>query len=157
MLILHIAGKNPKLILIIYVQYLLYCFVVCLFSLSRHSPLERPQRRITQRQRQQSSYPTVSDISSTLSKQKGKKSEQLPKTQCSPNSLSSSGSESSLPPISKQPQKESSLTASYTNSVTKESSSKDNRLSRFCHACGSRFTLTQAKFCMACGSKRVVF
>lgn len=70
-------------------------------------------------------------------------------------SLSSSGSETSLPQLplitahkieihnhnEKQPQ---IMTDSFT------------KMSKFCHECGTKFMVTTAKFCMDCGVKRVV-
>lgn len=68
-------------------------------------------------------------------------------------SLSSSGSETSLPALSTNVVR---LQKSDPN-VGKEKplgNVETNKLSRFCYQCGNRFH-TQAKFCMECGVKRM--
>ncbi|XP_058836290.1 rho GTPase-activating protein gacZ isoform X6 [Topomyia yanbarensis] len=65
----------------------------------------------------------------------------------------SSGSESSLPPI----------TATLKTQKVELHSHKESRvggpvvpMSKFCHECGSRFTINTAKFCMECGIRRIM-
>ncbi|XP_058465043.1 putative uncharacterized protein DDB_G0277255 isoform X3 [Malaya genurostris] len=64
----------------------------------------------------------------------------------------SSGSESSLPPI----------TATLKTQKIELHSHKEPKgpgaalpMSKFCHECGSRFTINTAKFCMECGIRRI--
>ncbi|KAJ6646268.1 Zinc finger C2HC domain-containing protein 1A [Pseudolycoriella hygida] len=127
-------------------------------SLSRHSQFDRVGRDQIHRQRPQV-FPIPDIVTSKRSPYQTAATDATVKRQLS-HSLSSSGSDSSLPPIVSRKSHES-----YSNSGLKDSSkriddgySKDTnvRLSKFCHSCGSRFTLEQAKFCMECGVKRLV-
>ncbi|XP_063708206.1 dual specificity protein kinase splB isoform X2 [Culicoides brevitarsis] len=72
-------------------------------------------------------------------------------------SMSSSGSESSLPPINSnlKTQKMELHPHSEKQSNLINSSASECKLSKFCHECGSRFKVSSAKFCMDCGVKRI--
>lgn len=134
-----------------------------ILSLSRHSQFERVGRDQPYRQRQQV-FQIPDIVTSKRSPYQTAAIDDRIKRQQS-HSLSSSGSESSLPPIiARKPHeiynnngyKDASkrMDESHTNNgYSKEMSA---RLSKFCHGCGSRFTLEQAKFCMECGVKRLV-
>ena len=108
------------------------------------------------RQQRQPSLANYQVTDFTVTKHQKFKLEQ-PKTNGSPNSLSSSGSDTSFPPIVKKQKEASASTAIFQQlHSSKDNNTKEQKLSKFCHACGSRFSLAQAKFCMECGSKRVV-
>lgn len=66
-------------------------------------------------------------------------------------SMSSSGSESSLPPIN------ANLKAQKMelHPHKEKSQSIEGKYSKFCYECGSRFIVSTAKFCTDCGVKRV--
>lgn len=83
---------------------------------------------------------------------------QQPKTQMgSPNSTSSSsGSESSLPPIMSQKLELHTYRLERQPQPIQQTTLKDQpRLSKFCHSCGNRFVMTEARFCMECGTRRI--
>ncbi|XP_069682814.1 serine-rich adhesin for platelets-like isoform X2 [Periplaneta americana] len=77
--------------------------------------------------------------------------------------LSSSGSESSLPPLCSvqiENHDRKSPHSSNSSSVTTISQSISSqqtapKLSKFCHECGSKYPVTLAKFCCECGVKRL--
>ncbi|XP_037025529.1 serine-rich adhesin for platelets-like isoform X2 [Bradysia coprophila] len=132
-------------------------------SLSRHSQFERISREQPYRQRQQV-FQIPDIVTSKRSPYQTTSIDNTMKRQLS-HSLSSSGSESSLPPIVTRKSHEM-----HNNNGFKESSKRTDemhsnngysketiiRVSKFCHSCGNRFTLEQAKFCMECGVKRLV-
>ncbi|XP_055598032.1 uncharacterized protein LOC129747718 isoform X7 [Uranotaenia lowii] len=72
----------------------------------------------------------------------------------------SSGSESSLPPISAiKAQKIELHPAPIGSTAYKECPAAallNSHMSKFCHECGSRFTISSAKFCMECGVRRIM-
>lgn len=134
-----------------------------LSSLSRHSHFDRIGREQPYRQRQQvfqipdivtskrSPYQTTS-IDSAMKRQQS-------------HSLSSSGSESSLPPIVTRKPHEIQNNIGFKETPKRNDEIHNNngygketttRLSKFCHSCGNRFSLELAKFCMECGVKRLV-
>lgn len=134
---------------------------VSVLSLSRHSQFERGREQPYRQRQQVFQIPDI--VTSKRSPYQTATIDTSIKRQQS-HSLSSSGSESSLPPIRKPHEihnnngyKESPkrIDESHSNNgfYSKETST---RLSKFCHSCGSRFTLEQAKFCMECGVKRLV-
>ncbi|XP_021941479.1 uncharacterized protein LOC110840626 isoform X3 [Zootermopsis nevadensis] len=75
--------------------------------------------------------------------------------------LSSSGSESSLPPLCPVQMErhggKSPLLTSATPLVLQPNSGLQSppKLSKFCHECGSKYPVTMAKFCCECGMKRL--
>ncbi|XP_023715952.2 J domain-containing protein DDB_G0295729 isoform X2 [Cryptotermes secundus] len=77
--------------------------------------------------------------------------------------LSSSGSESSLPPLfSLQVERNRSRSPLLTSSSPPVIQSNLGqqpapRMSKFCHECGSKYPVTVAKFCCECGVKRLLF
>lgn len=80
-----------------------------------------------------------------------------PRTQLRPRdniSISSSGSESSLPPINSNLKTQKMELHPHKEKI--QMSSNDHKMSKFCHECGSRFKLVSAKFCMECGVRRIV-
>lgn len=140
---------------------LLTPFFVPFLSLSRHSQFERIGRDQPYRQRQQV-FQIPDIVTSKRSPYQTTAVDNSVKRQLS-HSLSSSGSESSLPPIVSR--KSHEIHSSNNNNGYKETpkrmdelQSKDTsiRFSKFCHSCGGRFTLEMAKFCMECGVKRLV-
>ncbi|XP_068084810.1 uncharacterized protein [Anabrus simplex] len=73
--------------------------------------------------------------------------------------LSSSSSESSLPPLCtvqvlKTEDKTPSLTP--TPPPIMQTSPVESKLPRFCHECGSKYPVSVAKFCCQCGARRLV-
>lgn len=64
-------------------------------------------------------------------------------------SMSSSGSESSLPPINVN------LLKTQKMELHPHKEKTSQQMSKFCHECGSRFAST-AKFCMECGVRRIL-
>ncbi|XP_071949852.1 zinc finger C2HC domain-containing protein 1A-like isoform X2 [Antedon mediterranea] len=59
---------------------------------------------------------------------------------------------SALPSISKEAGSNSSRTSTPSS---RNSSGSAKRASRFCHECGTRYPVSNAKFCCECGSKRM--
>uniref|UniRef100_A0A336KCQ2 CSON005554 protein n=1 Tax=Culicoides sonorensis TaxID=179676 RepID=A0A336KCQ2_CULSO len=130
-------------------------------SLSRQSPPERASNRRTTKARAMGTIDMLKmpDIQQH-NKHQGRHSIRPRDNNLS---MSSSGSESSLPPISSNlkthkmelhPHNEK--VQSNNNNNNYNSSGSDCKLSKFCHECGARFKLASAKFCMDCGVKRIV-
>lgn len=74
--------------------------------------------------------------------------------------LSSSGSESSLPPLSaSQPMKRGGRVKHDCDTPSSDIVSATTpllpKLSKFCHQCGTKFLITLAKFCHECGAPRL--
>lgn len=129
-------------------------------SLSRQSPPERATNRRTTKARALG----VTDMLRMPDIQQNKQTTSRHQLRPRENnlSMSSSGSESSLPPINSNlkaqkmelhPHNEKLQQSNNNNS---SSGSECSKLSKFCHECGSRFKLSSAKFCMDCGVKRIV-
>ncbi|XP_052563207.1 uncharacterized protein LOC120425311 isoform X4 [Culex pipiens pallens] len=78
----------------------------------------------------------------------------------------SSGSESSLPPITTATLKAQKIELHSHGSSTKLAAGPTataaaaamaaSQMSKFCHECGSRFMISTAKFCMECGVRRIM-
>ncbi|XP_055628975.1 serine-rich adhesin for platelets isoform X3 [Toxorhynchites rutilus septentrionalis] len=70
----------------------------------------------------------------------------------------SSGSESSLPPISAtlKTQKAELHPHKDHKTVVDSMGNLAGPMSKFCHECGSRFMINTAKFCMECGVRRIM-
>lgn len=77
----------------------------------------------------------------------------------------SSGSESSLPPITATLKtQKAELHASgravggapLKNATLQQQQQQLQQMSKFCHECGSRFMIDTAKFCMECGIRRIM-
>lgn len=56
--------------------------------------------------------------------------------------------------IRAEPQHNDRTKLSTPRNMCKESNSSAQKLSKFCHECGARFVVDQARFCMDCGVKR---
>lgn len=72
--------------------------------------------------------------------------------------LSSSGSESSLPPLSNHPSKRGGRSKDCdtpSSDIVSATTPLLPKLSKFCHQCGTKFLVSLAKFCHECGAARL--
>lgn len=72
------------------------------------------------------------------------------------SSLSSSGSETSLPQLPLITAHKIEIHSHNERQLPQVMTDSFNKMSKFCHECGTKFMVTTAKFCMDCGVKRVV-
>lgn len=125
------------------------CFNGFYFSLNRRSPVPQARRQ----------YPVgIQDVHH----HPGDESPQSVLSQSLTQSLvlSSSGSESSLPPLSaSQSLKRGSRSKHDCDTPSSDIVSATTpllpKLSKFCHQCGTKFLISVAKFCHECGAARL--
>lgn len=72
------------------------------------------------------------------------------------SSLSSSGSETSLPQLPLITAHKKEIHNHNERQPPQVMTDSFGKMSKFCHECGTKFMVTTAKFCMDCGVKRVV-
>lgn len=122
--------------------------ILCYYSLNRRSPIPHVRRQCAngpQDNLRQGAESPQSVLSRSLTQSLV---------------LSSSGSESSLPPLTTSQSSKRGSRSKYdcdtpSSDIASATTPILPKLSKFCHQCGTKFLIPGAKFCHECGAPRL--